>query len=67
MSAVIHLDAYRAERARDEYIRALADELEAVSDTHEGRLYMAGYYEGQGWANADDIQAALALLGVEGE
>jgi hypothetical protein len=54
--------ARRIAQAKGERIRELAEELSALSSTPEGRLYMAGYYEGQGWANPDEIQMALREL-----
>jgi hypothetical protein len=46
-------------------VRKLAEELAALSNTPEGRLYMAGLYEGKGWANPDELQMALVEIGVE--
>jgi len=67
VSNVIPVDfkAARARRialARAEYLNGLAEELAAVADTPEGRVYMAGYYEAKEWANAADLAIALMML-----
>ena len=66
MGAVVHVD-FRAERAKRvalakaERVRELAEELSHYK-AGEARSYMAGYYEGQGWADAHDLLLAMAAL-----
>jgi hypothetical protein len=60
---VISLRAVRDRRlatAKADRIRELAEELEAVAVEHRDEV--CAEYEAQGWANADELEAARRLL-----
>lgn len=65
---VLSLPAYRLRQAaiaKGERVRELAEELAKLSNTREGRLYMAGLYEGKGWADPNELLMALREIGAE--